>query len=717
MTIPEVYNPTNNTWTRLTGASADLAQYGHLFLLPNGKVAYTGNWEFPGDARVLDVSTQTWTTVDSNITDGYSVMYQPGKILKCGSSSDSGLSGASGKACNLIDFTATSPRWQPATPMAFARTHHNFTLLPDGNVLVTGGSTMKEGYAVANAVRYPEMWSPATQTWTTMAQQAKPRLYHSEALLLPDGRVLSMGGGRDGSGVDQLNAEIYSPPYLFKGARPAIAAAPAVITYTGSFNVSTPDAASISSVVLMRLGSPTHGFDMDQRTVALNFQASAGALTVQSPTNANLAPPGYYMLFLVNSAGVPSVASFVRVPLASQSTPPTAPGVLTATGSVGTATLSWQVSTSVSGIANYNVHRSTTPGFTTSATNRIAQPVSNSYIDTGLPAQRYYYVVTAEDTNHLVSAPSNEVPADVTADTIPPSITITAPTTATVSGTVSVEATANDDVGIVGVQFLLDSANLGAEVATPPYSVSWSTLTATNGAHTLTARVRDVGGNATTSAPLSVTVANTQPSGLVAAYSFSEGTGSSTVDRSGNGNNGAITGATWSSSGKFGNALSFTGSARVTVADSASLDLTTGMTLMAWVSSTANTNWRTVILKQTSNDLAYALYASSDSNQPGVWITTGSTQFVKGTAQIPNGTWTHLAASYDGATLRMFVNGAQVSSVPGAQPIAVSSGPLQIGGNTIWGEYFSGLIDDVRVYSRALTAAEITNAMNTAVAP
>jgi hypothetical protein len=716
VTIPEVYNPSNNTWTRLTGASADLAQYGHMFLLPNGKVAYTGNWEFPGDARVLDVSTQTWTTVDPNITDGYSVMYQPGKILKCGSSSDSGLSGASGKACNLIDFTASSPRWQPATPMAFPRTHHNFTLLPDGNVLVSGGSTMKEGYVVANAVRYPEMWSPVTQTWTTMAQQAKPRLYHSEALLLPDGRVLSMGGGRDGSGVDQLNAEIYSPPYLFKGARPAIAAAPSVITYADTFSVSTPDAAGITSVVLMRLGSPTHGFDMDQRTIALNFQASVGALTVQAPTNANLAPPGYYMLFLVNSAGVPSVASFVRVPLASQSTPPTAPGVLTASGGIGTVTLGWQASTSASGISNYNVHRSTTPGFTPSATNRIAQPVSTSYIDTGLPAQRYYYVVTAEDTNHLVSTPSNEAPADVTGDTIPPSITITAPTTATVSGTVSVQATATDDVGIVGVQFLLDGVNLGAEVAMPPYSVSWSTLTATNGAHTLTARVKDVGGNATTSAPLSITVANTQPSGLVAAYSFSEGSGSSTVDRSGNGNNGAITGATWSSGGKFGNALSFTGSARVTVADSASLDLTTGMTLMAWISPTANTNWRTVILKQTSNDLAYALYANSDSNQPGVWITAGSTQFVKGTAQIPSSSWAHLAATYDGGTLRMFVNGVQVSSVPGAQPIVVSSGPLQIGGNTIWGEYFSGLIDDVRVYNRALTAAEITNAMNTAVA-
>ena len=420
VTIPEVYDPATNVWTRLTGASADLAQYGHLFLLSNGKIAYTGNWEFPSDARVLDVASQTWTIVDSNITDGYSVMYQSGKVLKCGTSSDSGLPGASGNLCNLIDFNAASPRWQASAPMAYSRTHHNMTLLPDANVLISGGSRMKEGYAVSSAILYPELWSPVTQTFTTMAPQAKPRLYHSENLLLPDGRVLSMGGGRDGSGVDQLNAEIYSPPYLFKGPRPSISSAPSVATYGGNFNVSTPDASSISSVVLMRLGSRTHGFDMDQRIVPLTFQASAGALSVQAPGNANLAPPGYYMLFLVNTAGVPSVATFLRLPLGAQGTPPTAPGSLTATGTVGTATLGWQASTGGAGIANYNVHRSTTPGFIPTTANRIAQPTGTSYTNIGLSAGRYYYVVTAEDTNHLVSAPSNEAFADVAADTLPP---------------------------------------------------------------------------------------------------------------------------------------------------------------------------------------------------------------------------------------------------------------------------------------------------------
>ena len=717
VTIPEIYDPATDVWTRLTTANADLAQYGHLFLLPNGKVAYTGNWEFPGDARVLDLTTKTWTIVDSNITDGYSVMYDPGKVLKCGSSSDSGLPGVSVNTCHTIDFTAPTPRWQSAAPMANPRTHHNMTLLPDGNVFVSGGSRMKDGYDTNFSVYQPEMWSPVTQTFTPMAPNSMPRLYHSEALLLPDGRIISMGGGRDGTGVDQLNAEVYSPPYLFKGARPIISSAPSVVTYGGSFTVVTPDPASISTVVLMRPGSPTHGFDMDQRRIPLTFQAGSGGLTIQAPASAAMSPPGYYMLFLLNSAGVPSVASFLRIPLATSGPPPGAPTSLAATAGIGTASLTWQASTTSAGIANYNVHRSTSSGFTATAANRIAQPTSTSYTDVGLTAGRYYYLVTATDTNGLTSGPGNEAFGDVQADTIPPQVTMTSPA-ATVSGTVLMAATATDNAGIAGVQFLLDGASYGAEVTTPPYSVQWNTTVSTNGTHTLTARARDVGGNTAMSAALLVTVANTAPTGLVAAYSFSEGTGTTTADQSGTGNNGTLVGATWTTSGKFGYALSFNGSsARVTVPDSASLDLTTGMTLMAWISPAASTSWRTVVLKETSNDLAYALYASSDTNRPGVWITTNSTQSIAGTAPLAVNMWTHLAATYDGGTLRVYVNGAQVGSKAVTQSMLISTGPLQIGGNAVWGEYFSGLIDDVRVYNRALTSAEIANVMNTAVAP
>jgi hypothetical protein len=130
---------------------------------------------------------------------------------------------------------------------------------------------------------------------------------------LLDGRVLVAGSGRAGT-APQLSAEIYSPPYLFHGPRPTISSAPAEAAYGSTFVINTPDAASISSVSLIRLSAATHGFNNGQNFQTLAFQQTTGALNIQAPANANLAPPGFYALFIVNSSGVPSVASVIKLP-------------------------------------------------------------------------------------------------------------------------------------------------------------------------------------------------------------------------------------------------------------------------------------------------------------------------------------------------------------------------------------------------------------------
>src|SRR6516164_3405370 len=197
-------------------------------------------------------------------------------------------------------------------------------------------------------------------------------------------------------------------------------------------------------------------------------------------------------------------------------------------------------------------------------------------------------------------------------------------------------------------------------------------------------------------------------SGLVAAYSFDEGSGTTVTDASGNGNNGTITGATWSTAGKYGKALSFNGSnAVVTIPDAASLHLSTGMTLEAWVNpSTVNANYRDVIYK--GNDNFYLEATSSHSSRPDAGMIAGGTYAdAFGTAALAANTWSFLTETYDGSTLRLYVNGTQVASTAHTGTIATSTNPLQIGGDSIYGQYFAGLIDEVRVYNVALTAAQI----------
>lgn len=207
--------------------------------------------------------------------------------------------------------------------------------------------------------------------------------------------------------------------------------------------------------------------------------------------------------------------------------------------------------------------------------------------------------------------------------------------------------------------------------------------------------------------------------GLVAAYGFNENTGATTVDASGNNLTGSISGATWTTAGRNGNALTFDGlNDMVTIADAAVLDVTR-VSLMAWVRPTSLGDWRTAIIKESpASGLAYALYAEDQASRPAAYVNLGGNdREARGTAALAVNTWTHIAMTFDGANLRVYVNGVLVRTQAFSGNIVTSNLPLRVGGNNVWGEFFAGQIDDVRVYNRALSLAEVQASMNAAVTP
>ena len=344
--IPEIYDPVSDTWTQLANASMAFRYYPHAYVLPDGRILVAAQDDKAISSKVLDLHTQTWSTVDSRVFDGHSsAMYLPGKIIKAGTATQDNQGLPTAPTAYILDMTQSSPAWQTVAPMAFPRAYLNLTVLPDGEVLATGGSTTTDKGNFAAAVHEAELWSPVTRTWTTMARMQTPRLYHSTALLLPDGTVLAAGGGRHNGRsqpdpTDEPNGEVFSPPYLFRGPRPTISSAPSVLQYASAFSVATPDAARIGSVSLIALSAVTHAFNENQRFVPLTFEVNSGSLNVHGPVDGNTAPPGPYMLFLVDTTGVPSVAAMVRLPApgSSANPPPTVSAITPTSGTTAGGT-------------------------------------------------------------------------------------------------------------------------------------------------------------------------------------------------------------------------------------------------------------------------------------------------------------------------------------------------------------------------------------------
>lgn len=710
--VAELFDSGTGAWTQLNAARLNLPYRPFMFVLPDGRVLNGGSSVKPIATRALNVAGQTWTTVDDRVIDGGSAaMYRPGKVLKSGSSATSGDSGPATSAAFVLDMAATSPAWRQVAPMNFARAFHNMVILPDGNVLAVGGGLMRDGSDPSQAVLSPELWSPATETWRTLAPMKRARLHLSAALLLPDARVL-VGGGRE-------DAEIYSPPYLFKGRRPVAFYVPGALTYGSGFPIIT-STNDISSVVLIRPGATTLQFDQDQRYVPLTFHVGEGGLIVSAPSSTNVAPPGYYMLFVVDRTGVPSEARWVQLISPFDTTPPTPPTGLVATADGVTISLQWAPSVDNTAVAHYNVYRSTFANVTPTPGNWRARTTGTSYQDVGIGPGTHFYVVDAQDPAGNASAPSNRASVTVVLDTTPPFVAVTSPLEgAALSGTVTLEANASDNGAMAGVQFLVDGSPAGTEDTLWPYSASWNSAMVENGMHVLAARARDTAGNVRISQDVIVVVDNAapQPAGLVAAYHFNDGSGETTADASGNGHTGTVTnGATWTASGRFGGAFSFDGfNDRIDVPASAALDLIGGFTLEAWVYPTGS-GWQTIMLKEAGIFLSYGLYASGGVAEPSIWINDGKgDDWTPGTTALAPFAWTHMAATFDGAMLTLYINGVPVSSTVATRPVVASAGALRIGGNTIWGEHFRGSIDEVRIYNRALSDAEIQVDMGTPI--
>jgi galactose oxidase len=307
VTTPEVWS--NGSIRRLTGAVQPLPYYPRGFLTPGGSLFVAGP-----SVRTFFLSVSgsgSWKVGPAHLLGegrsyGSAVMYDDGKILYAGGAFTT-------NTAEVIDLNQASPSWRWTGSMAYARRHLNLTVLPTGEVLATGGVAGTTFNDVSTGVHAAEIWNPVTGRWTTLASNAITRGYHGTSLLLPDGRVLNAGSG-DGAGApNQRNAELFSPPYLFRGARPVISSAPSSVRYGANFRILTPQASAITHVSLIRLGAVTHAFDENQRFQRLSFTADATGLTVTAPSSSNRAPPGHYMVFILNGNDVPSVGKIIRI--------------------------------------------------------------------------------------------------------------------------------------------------------------------------------------------------------------------------------------------------------------------------------------------------------------------------------------------------------------------------------------------------------------------
>lgn len=333
--LPQVWR--DGSWTTLSpfpdGGTFEL--YPRVHVASDGQVILSGPLAKTWSLNVAGGGQWTTNSRRDNARRDYcpSVTYDVDKIVYIGGGNDPGTHVPTANT-ELLDLTQNPPRWQATRPMNFPRRQHNGTILPDGTVLVTGGTRGGGGpgpnpmgfddLSPGQPVHIAELWDPATGEWNELAAETVDRCYHSTAVLLPDATILSAGGGEyrpiDGrvdiendSQDSHRDAQIFSPPYIFKGPQPEITAAPGSVDYGETFAVSTPQASEIAKASFVRLSSVTHSFNANQRINFLAFQVDGNTLKLTAPPSAEVCPPGHYMLFILSTEGVPSVAKIIHV--------------------------------------------------------------------------------------------------------------------------------------------------------------------------------------------------------------------------------------------------------------------------------------------------------------------------------------------------------------------------------------------------------------------
>jgi Domain of unknown function (DUF1929)/PKD domain len=508
--------------------------YPWLHLLPNGKIFYSG---YSPWSQVFDPVTRTWTGLVAPTKYGQDRNFGTSVLLPLLPSDNYRprvmILGGHNPATNtteIIDLSAATAQWVSSTPMSKPRIQMDAVLLPDGKLLAEGGSLNNEDTTTAS--KDADLFDTATGTRASAGMAAYARLYHSVALLLPDARVV-VAGGNPQRGTYEHAIEVFTPPYLFTTdnnglpvtgvPRPSITGAPTNIGYTQPFTVNTPDAAKIQSVVLMRPGSSTHAFDMEQRLVGLNFTAGAGTLNITAPPSSNIAPPGYYMLFILGTTDpkdplkkVPSIARFVRLSFNSSNLPPK--GAIKPAGPI---TVQAQTPVTFTGSGS-----DTSPGTVARYSwvfpqgNDSERPVTSNAQNpppVSFPAPGTYVASLTTVDNQDESDPSPPTCTITVTAQAQLTVTITqpAPNTKVRGKNVNVAANVNGATGTSNAFALkITSATSGSQVFSQTQTTSgrnvrfkWDTTRSSNGAYTITVSVQDSAGR-TAMASENVTVTN-----------------------------------------------------------------------------------------------------------------------------------------------------------------------------------------------------------------